>query len=94
MAEDNNRERREFFIDNLSILSTPEYEEIFRILKRTDSEWSENCNGIFFDVTRLSNETFEMLYTFMEYCLNQRKNEKDRLESLNEYKKEIINRTA
>ena len=89
MSDDTDRERREFFIENLSILSTPEYEEIFRILKRNGVEWSENCNGIFFDVNRLSIDIFDKLYVFMEYCLEQRKEEQTRIVSLNEFKKEI-----
>jgi hypothetical protein len=83
-------DHRAFFIDNLCKLVTSEYEELFRILKNNGGEWSENCNGIFFDVNRLSDEIFEKLYSFLEYCLKQRDDEAKRIELMNELKKDIF----
>jgi hypothetical protein len=81
--------KRTFFIDNLCKLVASEYEEMFRILKSNGGEWSENCNGIFFDVNRLPDDIFDKLYSFLEYCLKQRVDELLRLESMNELKKEM-----
>lgn len=83
-------DKRTFFIDNLCKLSTSEYEGLFRILKSNNAEWSENCNGIFFDVNRLSDNVFEKLYSFLEYCLKQRDDEVKRIELMNELKKDIL----
>ena len=83
-------DRRVFFIDNLCKLVTSEYEQLFRILKTNGGEWSENCNGIFFDVNRVSDEVFNKLYSFLEYCLTQREEESRRIESMNELKKDIL----
>jgi hypothetical protein len=83
-------DKRAFFIDNLCKLVTSEYEELFRILKKNDGDWSENCNGIFFDVNRLSDNVFEKLYAFLEYCLKQRDDESKRIELMNELKKDIL----
>lgn len=82
-------DKRAFFVDNLNILVKSEYEELFRILKKNGGDWSENCNGILFDVNGLSNEIFEKLYGFLQYCIKQREDEATRLESMNELKKDI-----
>jgi hypothetical protein len=83
-------DKRVFFIDNLCKLVNSEYEQLFRILKINGGEWSENCNGIFFDVNRMSDELFEKIYSFLEYCLNQREDDARRIESMNELKKDIL----
>jgi hypothetical protein len=83
-------EKRVFFIDNLCKLVNSEYEQLFRILKTNGGEWSENCNGIFFDVNRMGDELFEKLYSFLEYCLKQREDDARRIESMNELKKDIL----
>jgi hypothetical protein len=83
-------DKRGFFMDNLCKLVISEYEELFRILKSNGGEWSENCNGIFFDVNRLSEEIFEKIYSFLEYCLKQRHDEVERIELMNELKKDIL----
>ncbi len=83
-------DKRVFFIDNLCKLVTSEYEQLFRILKTNGGEWSENCNGIFFDVNRLNDDIFNKLYSFLEYCLAQREDESKRIESMNELKKDIL----
>lgn len=82
-------DKKDFFLDNLCRLVTSEYEEIFRILKSNDGEWSENCNGIFFDLNRIDDILFNKLYAFLEYCLTQRDNDAKRLESMDAFKKEI-----
>ena len=82
-------DKRAFFVDNLNILVKSEYEEMFRILKKNGGDWSENCNGILFDVNSLSEDLFEKLYAFLQYCIKQREDEAKRLESMNELKKDI-----
>jgi hypothetical protein len=60
-------ERRTFF-EHLRILVKSEYEEVFRIIKRFNEPYTENSNGIFFDLVKLSTETFQELSTYMEFC--------------------------
>ena len=45
-------EERKVFLEELKRLVISEQEEIFRILKRGACEYSENTNGVFFDVKR------------------------------------------
>lgn len=70
-------DERKIFLEQLSILSRAELEEIFRIIRRCNDVYSENTNGIFFDVSALKQDTFLRLHEFMNYCL-QNRNEQDR----------------
>ena len=71
-------ERRKQFLDDTKTLEKEEHHEIFRILKKNDVEYSENSNGIFFDINTVAEEVFEKLVAFMELCKTQRSDEKKR----------------
>lgn len=71
-------EERKRFLDDLKQLVVSEQEEIFRILKRGGSEFSENTNGIFFDVSRLPLEVFQEMKKFLVFCKENRKNFEER----------------
>lgn len=75
-------ERRKAYFENLKILVKSEYEEVFRILKKHKVEYTENSNGIFFDVSLLSEITFEQLEEYMNFCLQNRKAEENRSKEL------------
>ena len=79
-------ELKKRFVDDLKILCKSEYEEIFRILKRDGASFSENYNGIFFDVNILSEETFQKMTNYMEFCKKQRLEEVNRIQEQEEYK--------
>jgi hypothetical protein len=67
-------EERKVFLEELKRLVTVEQEEIFRILKKNKCEYSENSNGIFFDVSRIPNEAFREMKSFLTFCQANRKN--------------------
>ena len=71
---------RKQLLDMIKILNKTEQEELFRILKQTNSIYSENSNGVFFDISSLSNRTFSMMLKFVEFCKSNRKNFEDREE--------------
>jgi hypothetical protein len=83
-------ELRKHFLDNLKILNKSEKEEIFRILTSTKSNFTENSNGIFFDISKLSKDTFDQMLQFLEFC---KKNRQDFLDREEEEKKaqDILN---
>jgi hypothetical protein len=88
-------DERRFFLEQLDLLVKSEHEEIFRIIKKNEDNWSENSNGIIFDVGSLKKETFEKLKNFMEFCMKNRKDQEERqkeMESLR-FEHEIINST-
>ena len=61
-------ERRRHFLDDLKTLSKTESFKIYEILKKNSVEYTENSNGIFFDLVKLSKDTFEELSKYMEFC--------------------------
>jgi hypothetical protein len=83
-------ELRKHFLDNLKILNKSEKEEIFRILTSTKSNFTENSNGIFFDISKLSKDTFDQMLQFLDFC---KKNRQDFLDREEEEKKaqDILN---
>ena len=83
-------ETRKLFLENLKILNKSEKEEIFRILTVTKSVYTENSNGIFFDISKLSQDAFEQMIKFLEFC---KKNRQDFLNREEEEKKvqDILN---
>jgi hypothetical protein len=75
-------EQRKLFFENLKVLVKSEYEEVFRILKKNHEEYTENSNGIFFDVNAVSQITFDQFQEYMNFCLENRKAEEGRTKQL------------
>lgn len=73
-----NYDQRKQFFDNLKTLVKSEYEQIFRILKNHKQEYTENSNGIFFDCCLLSDNCFAEMQNYMEFCLQTRRDDRDR----------------
>lgn len=68
-----NYEKRRTLFENLKILVKAEYEEVFRILKRNREDWTENSNGIFFDMAAVKEQTMDQLTEYMSFCLENRR---------------------
>lgn len=83
-------EDRKQFLEQLSILSRSELEEVFRIIKRNTDMYSENTNGIFFDVAALREDTFTRLHEFMNFCIKNREDQKQYIETMNSIRQECI----
>jgi hypothetical protein len=66
-------EIRKQFLEDLKMLNKSEKEEIFRILKENSCIYSENSNGVFFDVSKLSQNTFNLMIKFIDFCKKNRK---------------------
>ncbi|NBR60070.1 MAG: hypothetical protein EBT86_00200 [Actinobacteria bacterium] len=78
---DNYPLRRQLF-DNLTLLVKSEQLEILKILKKNDEKYTENSNGIFFDVLLISDKSYEEMNSFMEFCLKTRKEDNIRTQTL------------
>lgn len=83
-------DQRKQFLDDLKLLAKEEHEEIYRILRRNNVDCSENSNGIFFDVTKMDNSTFDALEKFMILCKSQRVDESSRTKELETLRDEAI----
>ena len=65
-------EQRKVFADEIKLLTRNEMEEIYKLLKAKKAEYSENSNGVFFDVSKLPAEIFSELQNFMIFCKKNR----------------------
>jgi hypothetical protein len=61
-------DERKRFLEDLKTLSKTEHSKIFEILRTHKAEFSENSNGVFFDVTKLSKDLFTEIQSYMNYC--------------------------
>ena len=84
-----NATTRKHLYDTIAIITKMEQEEVFRILKREHVEFTENANGVFFDISAVESAAFLKLLSFTNLCLEQRKNQELRERQLEELREEI-----
>jgi hypothetical protein len=65
-------EERKRVLNDLKSLVKSEQEQIFLVLKRYKIDYSENSNGVFFDLSRVSKEPFEEIQKFLAFCQRNR----------------------
>ena len=65
-------EERKRVLGELKNLVKSEQEQIFLILKRFKIDFSENSNGVFFDLSRVSKEPFQEIQKFLQFCQTNR----------------------
>ena len=73
MSRMDDYEQRKEFCKEMNTLSRSELEELYRILRRSGGDYSENSNGIFFDVAGLPAPVFEALWKFLQFCKSNAK---------------------
>lgn len=81
-------EARKQFLEDCKTLTRDQYTDIFRILKRNGISYSENSNGIFFDLQTVNEDAFSQLVQFMEFCKKQSADEHTRETVLNHLRSE------
>jgi len=82
--------RKELF-DTMKVLVAPEQEEIFRIIHRLKVPYSENSNGIFFDLSTLSDEAFSQIKEYIDFCLRTRQEHENRLKDMEDIRTQYKN---
>jgi len=92
METDKYQERRKLY-DNLSLLVKSEQIEIFKILRKNDENYTENSNGIFFDILTVSDKTYRDMSSFMDFCLKTRQEDTMRTLAMTEMAAEIQKET-
>ncbi len=65
-------EERKAFLQEIKLLVRDELEDIYRILKKSKAEFSENSNGVFFDVCKVSAETFDEMKKYITFSKGNR----------------------
>ena len=74
-------DRKKVF-ENIKGLVKTEQEEIFRIIRKTKENYTENSNGIFFDLNSISDESFGLIKEYINFCLKTRQEHESRLKEL------------
>jgi hypothetical protein len=75
-------EKRKKVWETVKFLNKSEQEELFRIIKQAGVEYSENTNGIFFDIGKLEQSVLETISQFIEFCQQNRVNFDERDKAL------------
>jgi len=82
-------DRRRKLWEAIKILIKSEQEELFRILKRNEVEVTENTNGIFFDVGKLSQAVVAEIEKFLQFCQQNRVNFEQRDKEMENLRQEV-----
>lgn len=77
-------------LEEIKHLSREQYEGLFFVLKRTAIDYTENSNGIFFDLTSLSLDQFSKIREFLNLCSTQNLNEEERTKELQNLREEAV----
>lgn len=83
-------QERRIFYENLSLLVKSEQLEIFKILKKYNEKYTENSNGIFFDLMSLSETAYTEIKKFMDFCLATRKEDSIRTKVMEDMAAECL----
>lgn len=81
-----NTKQKKLIFDKINTLSSTEHEEIFNIIQRLSEKefinYTINKNGVFFNLSSLSDEVLEAIDRFVNFCHLNKKN-------LDEYEKQL-----
>ena len=75
-------EERKNIFDYIKNLVHSEQEEIFRIIRKTKENYTENSNGIFFDLATICESTFIQINEYLKFCSKTRQDDILRLNEL------------
>jgi hypothetical protein len=63
---------RKILFDKIINLSETEHEEIYKIIRDNDISFTQNKNGIFFNLSTIDDELIDEIDKFVVYCLNNK----------------------
>ena len=65
-------------LEEMKSLVKSEQAQIFRILKKHKVEYTENSSGVLFDLSKVSQDAYLEMKSFLSFCLDNRKNFEER----------------
>ena len=78
MISNEEYDERKMFLEDLKILSKTEHEKLFQFLRTHNIEYSENSNGVFFDLTKIPSQLFEEFKAYIVFCKKIRSEQSER----------------
>ena len=66
----NKNKKKKFLKENLKFLNETEHKEIFKLIKKNSVRFSENSNGIFININKLTENKLNEIILFIFFCKN------------------------
>jgi hypothetical protein len=63
--------QRKSLVDKICALSATEHREIFKILSEHNISYSQNKNGIFFNISTIPDDVVDEINGLVRFCINQ-----------------------
>ena len=60
--------KKKNILENIRELNSFEHQEIFKIVRKHNIKYSENSNGVFINMNKLSKRTINEIDKFIKYC--------------------------
>jgi len=86
-------ERKKLF-ETIQSLVKPEQEELFRIIRKLKVSYSENSNGIFFDLSTVSEDAYAHMKEYIQFCIANRQEHEERLKELETIRNQTYHESA
>jgi hypothetical protein len=67
------QERLTALVDSIQRLNSTEYEELFKLLHQNKCDYTRNNNGVFLNLSWLTNDIIDKLEIFVKFCHASRK---------------------
>ena len=89
------KEKKKIVLESLEYLNVIEHNEILKIIKKNDIHFSENSNGIFININKLSHKNLNEIILFIHFCKNNKQilkkesNLRNKIKNIVEIKKEM-----
>ena len=84
-------EKRKILAEEIKELSQDQFQEVFRIIKKAAVSYTENSNGIFFDLSKMDDSVVQHIADYMGLVKTQRAEEKRRIDEMEYYRHEKEN---
>lgn len=81
-------EKRKILAEEIKELSQDQFQEVFRIIKKAAISYTENSNGIFFDLSKMDDSVVQHIADYMGLVKTQRAEEKRRIDEMEYYRHE------
>ena len=59
---------KEKIIIKLELLNTCQHDEIFKIIKKNDINYTKNMNGVFIDFEKIPDKVINEIVNFLDFC--------------------------
>lgn len=83
-------ERRKKAWESIKGLMKPEQEELFKLIRKANVPYTENSNGIFFDIAKLEQPVFVQISTFLDFCKHNRSMFEERSKELDILRQDVL----